>query len=73
MNIKEAREILSNDDELDIAKLAAAHLEEQKHQPKNHAPSMSRSLVAWSKLKIKRQQEEIWRRRVRDALNKNTP
>lgn len=72
MNIKEAREILSNDEELDIAKLAEAHLEEQKHEIKTHVPSLRRSLVAWSKLKIKRRDEEIWRRRVRDALKKNS-
>ena len=71
MNPQKAKSILNNDDELDIAKLAEAHAEQQKHmKPKKRSGSMQRSLTAWMKLKDKEKIEEGWRQRVARAWDK---
>lgn len=65
MDPKTAKRILSNDEELDIAKLAEAHAEEQKREKKRkHIPSMQRSLSAYLRKKAKEKEEEAWRQKV---------
>jgi len=72
MHPKTARKIIDNDEELDIALMAEAHLVLRRLEEKHpRIPSKSKSLNAWANLKKKLQSDEIWRRQVMKVWDNN--
>ena len=51
MHLKTAHAIIDNDEEMNIADLAAAHSEIKKHEEKKKKPSKGGSSAGWNKLK----------------------
>lgn len=65
------KKILTDEENIDVAKLAEATIEDKKREVKqNHVSSMARSRIAYAK-KIKREQEEISFRQKLSKVWKN--
>lgn len=56
----------SDDEDMDIAKLAEEHANKK---PEKRPPSQTRSLNAWMRVKARRMEDEVWRRKVKAALD----
>ena len=69
MHPRTAKEILANDEELDIAALAEANLEVKKH-PTKPVPSVKRALAAWQRKRIRIKEEEEIKRAVAGVWKK---
>ena len=65
MNPRKAKKILESDEDLNIAELAEAVLEDKKHEPKRkHIPSMDRSHKAWVEIQKREQKLAVFRKRL---------
>lgn len=71
MHPRTARKIIENNEELNMAELAEAILEEKKREPKrNHIPSMAKSQAAFHRVQHRKQEEIVWRQRLANVWNK---
>lgn len=65
MHPRTAKKIIENDEELNVAELAEAILEDKKREPKRkHIPSMARSQAAYHRIQHRKQEEIAWRQEV---------
>ncbi len=61
MHLKTAHAIIDNDEEMDIASLAAAHSEIKKQEEKKKKPAKGGRSAGWNKLKEIEQREFVKR------------
>jgi len=74
MHPKTVKKILEDEEQLDLAQMAGAILEEKKHEPKKkHIPSLKRSLQAYRNLQAKEQAKVAWREKVKKVWPKQNP
>ena len=62
MHLKTAHVIIDNDEEMDIASLAAAHSEITKHAEKKKKPAKGGRSAGWDKLKENERREFVKRK-----------
>jgi len=74
MHPRTVKKILENEDELNIAEMAEAILEDKKREPKKiHIPSMVKSQQAYRQLKAREQEEIAWKNKFAKYWLKQKP
>jgi hypothetical protein len=74
MHPRTVKKILEDEEELDLAQMADAILEEKRREPKkNHIASTTRQIHAYRNIQAKQQDQVAWRNRVKKVWPKQKP
>lgn len=74
MHPRTVKKVLEDEDNLDIAKMADAVLEEKKREPKKkHITSTTNQIMAYRTIQAKQQEEVAWKNRLAKVWPKQKP